>query len=647
METSRDPKRKLGSYPGKRKAFLFILGFGLVVGLTTFLPGIGGVEPIQVTYAAEAAKFYRGPAYDVPEAPLVSINATIREDWNLLDKPWTQGGKTLGNYSTIIGKKFLGEKVRILKQVKTPNTYADLIRLKSGDFYWVDHNSLTVGTTDKLYGGGPAYEDVNARKVYREGVIQSNWNLLDRPWSNDPITVGHYNTVLGDSYNGTPVKIYAESPTQGYPSVLVKLQNGKFYWVDPKSIKITSTYFGQGPALMVANSRSVNYQATVKNNWNVTAVPWETLAMLSDIDGVNYVGKTVTVNAELDKDYGVTAALITLDTGATYWVDKKALAPQYQVISEKKYSFPYDAPRSSVPGQLYRKDGSRYVAIKPTTMGYPLYANEFGNGTSTTNSKDMVGQYFLASAEESVRLPSGETTTAVRISSDAKNWFWIDKRALSFGQRGNDVAFRSTVGSGANGAIQYYLDAADPLTSEIQSAIDFWNQRMPGTFVAVRDPSATNVTFRYGKIDNATWASTSGDLYYSISDIANVGRFDAVITLNNSGESNLVMNKMIDRQGTVQIIAHEIGHLLGLGHSGAPFADWSFYTSAENLMYGVSSGRASDYRNLTENMINAIKLSRSLGWTMIGHSIYAKDSLSSEFASAEVVLGSSMNSEVE
>ncbi|RXT56360.1 hypothetical protein CHT97_11300 [Lacticaseibacillus chiayiensis] len=294
-----------------------------------------------------------------------------------------------------------------------------------------------------VFKDGPAYDVPTATKVNYKAVVKHNWNLLDKPFTEPGYqTIGYYSSVIGANYIGTKVTISERVKDFSTYADLITLPSGKSYWVDDHSLTITSDIYQNGPALNLPNAKIVSYKAKVVADWNLCSQPWDTLTYFSNVNGKNYVGQTVTVTREIDRGNGVIAVLVTLPDNSSYWVDKNSLAVTYQVLSKEKYQVDGSDPSY---WQDFRSDGGRIYTIKPTVTDYPIYEDTFGNGHILGYSSNLVGTYYLANEVETILNASGTKTTAVHISNDNINWYWVDKDALSFGQDGYKTAYEGSL----------------------------------------------------------------------------------------------------------------------------------------------------------------------------------------------------------
>lgn len=550
-----------------------------------------------------------------------------------------------GKGTGFMGDPEKGHKlVRVLKGIGLVLAFFLTSQIFFDQNYGIENSSPNVvyADADKVFGNGPAIEDPKAVKVDYPAQVTWAWDLKGQSGSQydngdqSVATIGNLGNLDGKNYVNTIVQVNARVKEHdvfsGYDD-LITLPNGKSYWVNELVIKKLATV-GNGPAFEDPTATKVNYQVKITGDWFLKgqsgsqydngdmSVP--TIAMLSDLDGKNYVGTMAQVSERVKENLpfgGGYDSLITLSNGKSYWVNDTALekvtpSDQYKVLSVTKYA----ADTSDITSDRdFRADGSRFYTIKPTTDSYPLYADTFGSSNVVGQSSDLVGTYYLASEEEKVQAPDGTQTTAVHISNDNKTWYWVDKRALSTGSDGYKTAYEGMIGDGPNGAIKYWVSPDDPLASEIKAAADKWNAKIPNLFVESDSPTDVNLNFEEKNLQNdGVWASTYFKIYQNNVTKAYSFGNEATVALNTGGSSSLLVNKEKDDQGTVNIIEHELGHVLGLGHSGADGASWSFYTSPTNLMYTTTDGTSNDYNSLPDTMVNVIKFIRSLGWTYVG-----------------------------
>ena len=141
-----------------------------------------------------------------------------------------------------------------------------------------------------IFKGGPAYDMPTATKVNYQAVVKSDWNLLNKSFTAPGYqTVGYYSSIIGASYIGTKVTISERVKGVIAYADLITLPSGKSYWVDERSLTITSDVYQNGPAVNLPNSRAVDYNAKVISDWNLCSEPWHTLAYFSSVNGKNYV----------------------------------------------------------------------------------------------------------------------------------------------------------------------------------------------------------------------------------------------------------------------------------------------------------------------------------------------------------------------
>jgi uncharacterized protein YjdB len=308
----------------------------------------------------------------------------------------------------------------------------------------------------------------------------------------------------------------------------------------------------------------------------------------------------------------------TKDGNASGTVSKSLRLQALQLVLVKKGStLPITVDTSKNPCispddplQTYRTISSTNVypqntlfAIDQNGRNDGLYSAPYAtdNTADNANQKAKIQHGTVVLADKSVLLSEGTTFIHINLNG---TWCWIDSRGISSAS----PTFKNLYG--IDGTITYYLDSSKTkLVPQIQAAIDWWNKKVPGVFVAATPStpaSRINIVFEDSDdLPSKWWAGTytSGEIKFS--------------------NTLLIPNK--DLQGTTQIIEHELAHALGVAHTGdnnwdfanhllpgvAPWS-WSTVNNDSDLMWVWSSGTKNSYSVLPTNEFNEVKLIRDL-----------------------------------
>jgi len=257
----------------------------------------------------------------------------------------------------------------------------------------------------------------------------------------------------------------------------------------------------------------------------------------------------------------------------------------------------------------------QFFALKEGNRADGLYSAPFGTGSATVLNTDAKNyDKTIVYADEYVTLSNNTSYSHINLNG---NWYWVNSLALSYEATENNGAGNYPISINMYnkaGEIRYEIDDVKYKDQFLQ-AVQQWNKAL-GVDVflqADNDHPATLTITDNPNLPNTTPAQT--DPPHGVKNlITGVIAWKTNLSLNTSivGQGNLAS------LGTIEILyLHELGHTLGLGHTGdgggnnSKIAAWSWATAQDNdVMW--TGGPTNDQEVLTSQDIAAAQLVRTL-----------------------------------
>ena len=273
-----------------------------------------------------------------------------------------------------------------------------------------------------------------------------------------------------------------------------------------------------------------------------------------------------------------------------------------------------------------------YYAVK-TAGGVDngLYSDPVGTGLSLApiaNATDYNKYIGYADQEASV---NGTTYTHIYLTKTGNtdgNWYWINSNDLSWEKTevNNDGTVNHPVGPNAynkEGEIRYALDPSlgSNFAQSLKDAITTWNSSLGNVILPADNQHPATMLIRYRTTDDSGKLIPSTTPSYDLSNLVKATWPDGTIYQYRNNVTLTINANVIPTTadpGVVRsLFIHELGHALGLGHTGDGggannnVVSWSWATIADNdVMW--TGGPTNAQEVLTPQDKAAAQLARTL-----------------------------------
>ncbi|MDR3241014.1 MAG: hypothetical protein LBT37_02440 [Lactobacillaceae bacterium] len=251
----------------------------------------------------------------------------------------------------------------------------------------------------------------------------------------------------------------------------------------------------------------------------------------------------------------------------------------------------------------YNKSGYQFYALRQIGRADGLYSSPWMTSADATvenhDAQGYNGTIVYADKEAVVKDPAGGNHAVVHINLNGK-WSWIDKGGLSWDTNATatttDDHYPMYQGNSLNANNQIVYKADGTAYSDlIDKAANDWNAKL-GRIVFVKAGSdLSKVNLKISDSQDGLNGNVAITWY-------TVGKME----LNTSYFGKSFTNAQVN-QG---IIEHEMGHALGIDHTGRDGQTWS-WSNPQDAMW--SSSAPNNVQRLTTADINAVKLGINLG----------------------------------
>jgi uncharacterized protein YjdB len=260
----------------------------------------------------------------------------------------------------------------------------------------------------------------------------------------------------------------------------------------------------------------------------------------------------------------------------------------------------------------------KFYALKQNTRADGLYVDPWMTSANATVENHDAAKYHgtivYADKEAVTKDSSGNNHNVVHVNVDGR-WYWTDKGALSV-EKNSDGSEEEPIfdynSYNVNGQIIYKVDNSR-FGSQIEAAANTWNTKL-GKSVFVKASNST----------------PTSDINLKISDI-NLGT-NGVLMSTSYGIGIMKVNiayigqTYTNNQVITAIFEHEMGHALGLNHTGSNNQSWS-WSSPSDILW--ASTAPNSVQSISQQNIAAAKLVQSLKmYTNTAHPYTTNDGVS-------------------